>query len=140
MLDDQPPVGIEDKHAVIAEARCEYLIENAERVVNAQRIRRLAKAYSGNLKGWPSLDQDDFHASPCEGCGSRQSADTAPDHQNASNVAHDRHPTASFRGARRREPGIQKHGRCLHLDSGSCAFARVRNDRKWGQWSQFRYR
>ena len=88
MLDDQPPAGVEEIHAVIAEARCEYLVENTERVVNAQRIRGLAEPNSRDVKGRPPLDQDDFHASPCERCRSRQPADSASDHQNASNVAH----------------------------------------------------
>jgi hypothetical protein len=76
-------------HAVIAKARCEHLVENTERIVDAQRIRGLAEAYSGDVEGRPPLDQDDLHASPRERCRRRQPADTASDHQNTSNVAHD---------------------------------------------------
>ena len=96
MLDDQPPAGIEKTHVVIAESPCEYPVENTERVVNAQRIRGLAEPDSRDVKGGSPLDQYDFHTSPCERRRSRQPADTASDHQNASNVAHERPSALSF--------------------------------------------
>jgi hypothetical protein len=51
VLDDQPPAGIEKTHLVVAESRCEYLVENTERVVNAQCIGRLAEPDSRDVKG-----------------------------------------------------------------------------------------
>ena len=90
VLDDQPPAGVEQAHVVIAKTGREDLVENAERVVDAECIGGLAKADSGNIEGRPPLDEDDLHAPSREGCGSGQSADSASHHQNASNVAHDK--------------------------------------------------
>src|SRR5258708_24185652 len=90
VLDDQPSAWVEQIHPVIAEARGEHLFEHAERIVDAERIRGLAQPNAGYVKRWPPLDQDGLYALPCECRSGCQSADTASDHQNASNVAHDR--------------------------------------------------
>ena len=47
VLDDQPPARVEQIHPVIAEARVEDLVEHAERVVDAERIRGLAEPDAG---------------------------------------------------------------------------------------------
>src|SRR3984893_12584711 len=57
VLDDQPPAGVEQKHAVIAKAGCEYLVENAKRIVNPQRIGGLPEADTRDVKGRPALDE-----------------------------------------------------------------------------------
>ena len=88
VLDDQPPAGVEQKHAVIAKPRCEYLVENAERVVNPQRIGGLPEAHTRDVEGWPALDQQHLHPSSCEACRSRKSANAGSDHENTSNIAH----------------------------------------------------
>jgi hypothetical protein len=90
VLDDQPPVEVEEIHAVIAEPRSENLVENAERFIDAQRVRGLTQPDARNVKGRPPLDQHDLDALPRERGGSRQSANTAANDQNPPNVAHDR--------------------------------------------------
>ena len=89
VLDDQPAAGIEQIHAVIAEAGRQDFVEDAERVVDAQRVGGLAESYSGNVESRPPLDQHDFDTAPRKCCGRRQPADAAADHQHPSNVAHD---------------------------------------------------
>jgi hypothetical protein len=79
VLDDQPPAGIEKTQVIVAESRCEYLVENTERVVNAQCVGGLAKPYSRDVKGWPPLNEYNFHAPSRESRGSRKSANTSSD-------------------------------------------------------------
>jgi hypothetical protein len=80
VLDDQPPAGIEKTHVVIAESSCEYLLQNAERIVNAQRVGRLAEPDSCNVKGRPPLNENNLHSASCKGRGGRKSAaDTTSD-------------------------------------------------------------
>jgi hypothetical protein len=79
VLDDQPPAGIEKTHVVIAESPCEYLVENTERVVNAQRVGRLTEPDSRDVKGGAPLNEHNLHAPSCESRGSRKSADTSSD-------------------------------------------------------------
>jgi hypothetical protein len=79
VLNDQSPAGIEQAHMVVGESRFEYLIENTERVVNAQRVGGLAEADSRDVKGRPPLNQHNLHAASREGRSSRQSAHTTSD-------------------------------------------------------------
>jgi hypothetical protein len=79
VLDDQPPAGIEKTHVVIAKSRCEYLVENIERIVNAQRVGRLPEPDSRNIKRRPPLNEHNFHPTSRECRGSRKSANTPSD-------------------------------------------------------------
>ena len=88
VLHDQPSIGIEQPHAVIAEAGGEDFVEHAERVVDAQRIGGLAEADARDIERRPPLDQHDLDAPPRQRRRSGQSADTAADHENTPNVAH----------------------------------------------------
>jgi len=88
VLHDQPSIGIEQPHPVIAEPGGEDFVEHAERVVDPKRIGRLAQADARNIEGRPPLDQHDFDAAPGEGCSGGQPADAAADHENTPNVAH----------------------------------------------------
>jgi hypothetical protein len=79
VLNDQCPAGIEKAHMVIAESRCEDLVQNTERVVNAQRVGGLAEPDSRDVKGRPPLNQHNLHASSGESRSSRQSAHATSD-------------------------------------------------------------
>jgi hypothetical protein len=79
VLNDQPPAGIEKTHVVIAESGFEYLVENTERVVNAQRIGGLAEPDPRDVKGRPPLNEHNLHASSRESRSSRKPADTTSD-------------------------------------------------------------
>ena len=92
VLHDQPSIGIEQPHAIVAEPGGEDFVEHAERVVDAKRIGGLAQADARNIEGRPPLDQHDLDAAPRQRRRSGQSADTAADHENTPNVAHHSSP------------------------------------------------
>jgi hypothetical protein len=118
VLDDQPPAGVEQKHAVIAKAGCEYLVENAKRIVNPQRIGGLPEADTRDVKGRPALDEQNLHPAPGETCCSRKSADAGSDHENTSNIAHAQ-PIPPCRS------GILQHKSRPHAPAGCAEGAHV---------------
>ena len=88
VLDDQLAAGIEDGHPVVGETRRQDFGQQAERIVDAQRIRRLAQTHARHIEGRPALDEHDLDAAPRESGGRRQAADAASDHQHSSNIVH----------------------------------------------------
>ena len=75
-------------HVIVAEAGRQNLRQHAERIVDTQRIRRLAEPDAGHIERRPAFDQHDLDSSPGEGAGRRQPADTATHDQDTSNFAH----------------------------------------------------
>ena len=57
VIDDQTPLRIEDLHAVVHEALRQNVVENAERLVDAQRVRGLSKADARHVERRPPLDE-----------------------------------------------------------------------------------
>ena len=88
MLDDQLPVWIENGHPVVGETRRQDFRQETERIVDTQRISRLAQAHARHIEGRPALDEHDLDAAPCKSGGGRQAADAASDHQYSSNIVH----------------------------------------------------
>ena len=88
MIDDQPPIGIEDLHAVVDEAFGENLVQHAEGFVDAQRIGRLPQPDARHIERRPPLDEHDV-ASPLRQNGrQRQTADPATDDEDVPYAAH----------------------------------------------------
>ena len=92
VLGDQHALGVENVHPVVDEPRFQDLIENAQGIVDPQRVRGLSQAHARNRKGRSALDQDDLDATTRQDRGRRQSADTAADHQHAPNFIHNGSP------------------------------------------------
>jgi hypothetical protein len=88
VLDDQLALKIKNIHPIVIKAARQYFRENAERIVDAQCIRRLAEPDTRHVESRTPLDDDDFDAAPGEGGGSRQAADSASDNEHAANIAH----------------------------------------------------
>jgi hypothetical protein len=80
MLDDQASAPVEKKHAIVTEARCEYLIEHTERVVDTERVGRLTKSHPGNVKSFPPLNEDNFHPAPSQDGSRREPANSTANH------------------------------------------------------------
>jgi hypothetical protein len=60
----------------------------AERIVNGQRVRRLAEPDAGPIEDRSMLIEDNFYPPLRESGCRRQSANTASHHQNTSDLAH----------------------------------------------------
>ena len=88
VMDNQLPVRVEDAHVVIDETGGQYFWQNAERIIDAQRICRLAEPDARQIERRAALDEDDCYAAPGQGRRCRQSANAASHHQNTSNFAH----------------------------------------------------
>ncbi len=90
VFDDQFAVGVEDAHAVIAESGRQNFRQHPERLVDAERIRRLPEPDARHVEGRPPLDENDFNAALRQSRSSRQATHAAANHQDAPNVAHGR--------------------------------------------------